>query len=288
MSSVRVAMGVEYDGTDFHGWQAQRSGVRSVQSCIEAAIGAVADHPVTVHCAGRTDAGVHAFEQVIHFESGANRNERAWVLGTNVNLPTDRCVRWAAPVEETFHARFSAVARHYRYRILRAAPVPRWSAIARCGFTKRWNPERVNAASALVGEHDFSSFRAVACQAKSPIRTLYYLDRAPRGRRDRSLLGQRQWLPAPHGTQHRRVLIAIGRGDAPVERTQSCSRCATAGSAGSRHRPRGCISCAPTIQPPSGYPKATTPIPQVKLPYQDFPSQHGVALDSGQRPARKV
>ena len=194
-----MAIGVEYDGTDFHGWQAQRSGVRSVQSCIEAAIGAIADHPVTVHCAGRTDAGVHAFEQVIHFESGANRDERAWVLGTNVNLPTDCCVRWAAPVEETFHARFSAVARHYRYRILARRTRSALERNRAVWIHRALDLERIKfAASALVGEHDFSSFRAVACQAKSPIRTLYYLT----VRREADVieaLGRRQWLPAPHG-----------------------------------------------------------------------------------------
>ncbi len=212
-------MGVEYDGTDFHGWQAQRSGVRSVQSCIESAIGAVADHPVTVHCAGRTDAGVHALEQVIHFESGAKRSERAWVLGTNVNLPPDCCVRWASPVEETFHARFSAVARHYRYRILARRTRSALERNRAVWIHQALDLERMqSAASALVGVHDFSSFRAVACQAKSPIRTLHYLS----VRREADVI---ELSVGANGFLHHMVrniagvLIAIGRGDAPVEWT---------------------------------------------------------------------
>ena len=114
---MRIAMGVEYDGTDFHGWQIQ-SGVRTVQQCLQAAVAKVANHPLTIHCAGRTDARVHALEQVIHFDTAAVRSERAWVLGSNVNLPRDVNVRWARAVPERFHARFSATARHYRYEIL--------------------------------------------------------------------------------------------------------------------------------------------------------------------------
>jgi len=169
-------MGVEYDGTDFHGWQTQ-SGVRTVQATLEAAVGRVANHPVTIHSAGRTDAGVHGLEQVLHFETSAARSERSWVLGTNVNLPPDVAVRWAHPVPEDFHARFSAMARHYRYQIM----VRRTrSALQRSRAV--WVREALDlgcmreAASALVGEHDFSSFRAVSCQAKSPIRRIHYLD----------------------------------------------------------------------------------------------------------------
>jgi tRNA pseudouridine38-40 synthase len=211
----RIAMGVEYDGTDFHGWQAQ-TGVRTVQSCIEAAIGSVADHPDRVSCAGRTDAGVHALEQVIHFETRANRDERAWVLGTNVNLPPDCSVCWARPVDETFHARFSAFARHYRYRVLARRTR---SALERSRAVWVHQPLDLarmrEAGSALIGEHDFSSFRAVACQAKSPVRHLHYLEVRRQGELIELSVGANGFLH--HMVRNiAGVLIAIGRGDAPV------------------------------------------------------------------------
>jgi tRNA pseudouridine38-40 synthase len=169
-------MGVEYDGSAFRGWQIQ-VGVRSVQATLEAAIGRVADHPIRVQCAGRTDAGVHADEQVVHFDTSARRSERAWVLGTNVNLPPDVAVRWACPVDARFHARFEARARHYRYLIMVRAtrsPLQRDRAV---WSHRHLDLERMReAGQALVGVHDFSSFRAVACQAKSPIRHLHYLE----------------------------------------------------------------------------------------------------------------
>lgn len=213
-------MGVEYDGTGFHGWQAQ-TGVRTVQSSIEAAIGSVANHPVRVSCAGRTDAGVHAVEQVIHFDTRAERGERAWVLGTNVNLPPDCSVRWACPVEEAFHARFSAVARHYRYRVLARRTR---SALERSRAVWVHQPldlERMReAGSALIGEHDFSSFRAVACQAKSPVRHLHYLELRREGELIELSVGANGFLH--HMVRNiAGVLIAIGRGDAPVGWTRA-------------------------------------------------------------------
>jgi len=117
---MRVALGLEYDGTDFNGWQIQREG-RTIQRSLETALRAVADHPVRVTCAGRTDAGVHALGQVVHFDTEADRVSRAWTLGLNSNLPPDVCVRWAGIVSEEFHARFSARTRSYRYWILNSA-----------------------------------------------------------------------------------------------------------------------------------------------------------------------
>ena len=110
---MRIALGIEYNGADFHGWQLQQPGIRSVQHEVERAIAEVADHPVRVHCAGRTDTGVHAREQVIHFDTQAQRPLRAWTQGVNVNLPDDVSVLWAAQLPEEFHARFSAE-RHKR------------------------------------------------------------------------------------------------------------------------------------------------------------------------------
>lgn len=215
----RIAMGIEYDGSAFHGWQTQHH-ARSVQATLEAAIGRVADHPVRVHCAGRTDAGVHADEQVIHFETEADRTARAWVLGSNVNLPPDVAVRWAGPVDARFHARFSAIARHYRYRILVRAtrsPLRRERAV----WTHR--PLDVGlmreAGRALIGEHDFSSFRALACQAKSPIRHLHYLDLHEEGEVIELRLGANGFLH--HMVRNiAGVLMTIGRGEAPVDWTR--------------------------------------------------------------------
>ena len=213
-------MGVEYDGTVFHGWQAQEPGVRTVQSVLERAIARVADHPIRVHCAGRTDARVHALEQVVHFDTHAIRSERAWVLGTNVNLPADCCVRWSRPVDAAFHARFSATARHYRYRILNR---PTRSALER--DRALWIHQDLDlgrmreAASHLVGEHDFTSFRAVACQAKSPIRRVHYLDLESQGGLIELRIGANGFLH--HMVRNIvGVLLAVGRGEVPTDRTR--------------------------------------------------------------------
>jgi tRNA pseudouridine38-40 synthase len=212
-------MGVEYDGSGYRGWQIQ-VGARSVQESLEAAIARVADHPVRVHCAGRTDAGVHADEQVVHFDTSARRTDRSWVLGTNVNLPPDIAVRWASVVDPEFHARFSALARHYRYLIMVRAtrsPLLRDRAV----WTHRpLDLERMREAGrALVGVHDFSSFRAVACQAKSPIRHLHYLELSEAS-------GLIQLRVGANGFLHHMVrniagvLMTIGRGEAPVDWTR--------------------------------------------------------------------
>jgi tRNA pseudouridine38-40 synthase len=172
----RFALGIEYDGTDFMGWQRQPHAGRTVQGCLEDALSKVADHPVAVACAGRTDAGVHASGQVAHFDSIAARELRNWLLGLNANLPADVSVNWIKPVTDDFHARFTARARHYRYTILNRATRP---ALTRTQVTWTHRPldhERMQAAARqLVGEHDFSAFRAVECQARSPVRTLHVL-----------------------------------------------------------------------------------------------------------------
>jgi tRNA pseudouridine38-40 synthase len=170
---MRIALGIEYDGSAFNGWQAQLSGVRTLQGAVEQALSAVAAHPVSVVCAGRTDTGVHATGQVVHFDSDAPRSPRAWTLGTNTLLPPDVSVRWAQPVAETFHARFSATARQYRYIILNQPTRP---ALLRNRAVWQMRPldvERMNAAAAhLIGEHDFSAYRAQQCQSKSPVRVM--------------------------------------------------------------------------------------------------------------------
>ncbi|MCO6414029.1 MAG: tRNA pseudouridine(38-40) synthase TruA [Thiogranum sp.] len=173
---MRYACGVEYDGSGFSGWQSQPH-ARSVQADVEAALSRVADHQVTVCCAGRTDAGVHATAQVIHFESDARRSSRSWVLGTNANLRHDARLLWIREVEDGFHARFSALARSYRYVILNR-DVPSALMRQRAAWTHRPLDENHmrEGAKYLLGEKDFSSFRAMACQARSPVRTILRLD----------------------------------------------------------------------------------------------------------------
>ena len=163
---MRLALGVEYDGTDFLGWQRLTHGA-TVQAALESALSFVADGPVEVTCAGRTDAGVHARCQVVHFDATVERTPRGWMMGANSRLPRSVCVRWAQVANEDFHARFSARARRYRYRILNR---PVRAALEARYVTWERQPLDVAlmhaAAQSLVGEHDFSAFRTVACQAR--------------------------------------------------------------------------------------------------------------------------
>jgi tRNA pseudouridine38-40 synthase len=169
---TRYAMAVEYDGSRFHGWQTQRDRT-SVQSVVEQAIAKVAHHPVVVVASGRTDTGVHAEHQVIHFDSDANRVERAWLLGTNTHLPKAVVARWVQPVADEFHARFSARSRRYRYTILNRLVRPAIGRERLSWIRLPLDADAMQAASrCLVGLHDFTSFRTVACQAHSPVRDL--------------------------------------------------------------------------------------------------------------------
>lgn len=173
---MRIALGIEYDGRGFRGWQVQR-GVRTVQEAVETALGRVAAHPVRIGCAGRTDAGVHACGQVVHFDSEAERSLRAWVLGANVSLPPDVSVLWAREVPAEFDARFSATGRTYRYVILERESRPALLAGRVCWTHRRLDTEAMQeAARHLIGRHDFSAFRALACQARSPVRTVRRLE----------------------------------------------------------------------------------------------------------------
>lgn len=171
---TRIAVAVEYDGSAFHGWQSQKGGVRTVQSELEAALSRVADHPVTLVCAGRTDAGVHATGQICHFESDAVREMKSWVLGSNRFAANDVVLRWAVPVPDDFHARFSAMRRRYRYVIYNHARPP---ALYRRQVTWNHRPldvdAMIEASRHLVGSHDFTSYRSVHCQAKSAVKTLH-------------------------------------------------------------------------------------------------------------------
>lgn len=173
---MRVAAVVEYDGSGFSGWQRQDA-APSVQATVEQALSQVADTPVVVTTAGRTDAGVHALAQVIHFDTDVARSGYAWMRGANSNLPTSVALRWVQEVTPEFHARFSATSRRYRYVILNRAVRPTFLAGR---VTHAYRPLEVApmqaAADLLIGTHDFSSFRAVQCQAKSPVREVRRLE----------------------------------------------------------------------------------------------------------------
>jgi tRNA pseudouridine38-40 synthase len=173
---MRIALGLEFDGSGFHGWQSQADG-SGVQDALQSAISEIAGTLTSSVAAGRTDAGVHATLQVAHFDTEAHRPETAWVRGVNSLLPPTLAVRWATQVPSQFHARFSATGRHYTYLLL-DRPVRPALLVSRVGWYHRplaLEPMR-EAASKLLGVHDFSAFRAAECQAKTPIKTLDRLD----------------------------------------------------------------------------------------------------------------
>ncbi|MFZ4831587.1 tRNA pseudouridine(38-40) synthase TruA [Rouxiella sp. Mn2063] len=171
----RIALGIEYDGSHYYGWQRQQE-VASVQACLEQALSRVADTPITVQCAGRTDAGVSATGQVVHFDTPVKRKDAAWTMGVNTHLPKDIGVRWVKDVPHDFHARFTATARRYRYVIYNHRYRP---AILSSGITHVHMPLDVEkmqrAGQALLGENDFTSFRAVQCQSRTPWRYMMHL-----------------------------------------------------------------------------------------------------------------
>jgi len=178
---MRIALGVEYDGSSYYGWQSQAEG-QTVQDTLQAALSQIAVEQISVIAAGRTDTGVHAIEQVVHFDTQIERPLTAWVRGANALLPDNISVLWARPVPDEFHARFSAHGRSYRYLLLNRAVRP---AILRSRVGWYHSPLDVSqmqeAARYLLGEHDFSAFRASECQAKSPIKKILQLDIQKRG-----------------------------------------------------------------------------------------------------------
>lgn len=178
----RVALAFEYDGRSYHGWQMQKSGVRSVEGDLARAVARVADHPVDLVCAGRTDAGVHASYQVVHFDTPSVRNLRSWVMGINTALPDSLAVHWAGNGEGDFHARFSAIYRRYRY-VIHNHPVRPGLLSKLVSWTFRpLDAERMHeAAQVLAGEHDFSSFRAAGCQSRTPNRYVEFIEVTRKG-----------------------------------------------------------------------------------------------------------
>ena len=176
-SSGRIALCLAYNGSQYHGWQLQKDGLPTVQESLEKAVSKVANESIEVVCAGRTDSSVHSSYQVVHFDTSAQRDPRAWVFGCNANLPKDISVSWAGKVNDDFHARFSATSRRYNYVIYNHPIRP-----ANFSTELTWNHHLLDekkmykAAQCLVGEHDFTSFRASACQSKTPFRCLEFVN----------------------------------------------------------------------------------------------------------------
>ncbi|HEU5280830.1 MAG TPA: tRNA pseudouridine(38-40) synthase TruA [Gammaproteobacteria bacterium] len=178
---VRIALGIEYDGHGFYGFQAQPN-LLTIQGCLQEAISKIANEPIYVHCAGRTDAGVHASGQVVHFDTHAKRHIDAWIWGVNAYLPKGIAVKWARHVDFHFHARFKATHRRYRYIIYNHPVRP-----AILSTRVSWHYYALNenlmreAAACLIGEHDFSSFRAAECQSRTPVRKVTHFEIERRG-----------------------------------------------------------------------------------------------------------
>ena len=173
----RTALIVAYNGQSFHGWQYQSEKIATVQGDLTRAISIVADREVVVYCAGRTDAGVHATDQIIHFDTVSTRPVKAWTSGLNVLLPNSVSVKWAMPVSPSFHARFSATGRTYRYLICCSPTRPALGVDQLTWERRSLDVELMRQASqALIGKHDFTSFRTVHCQAKNPIRHVHHIE----------------------------------------------------------------------------------------------------------------
>jgi tRNA pseudouridine38-40 synthase len=176
MTTTRIALGLEYDGRAFCGWQTQPSGC-AVQDHVERALSGIAGVRVATLCAGRTDAGVHALAQVVHFDTPVQRPDTAWVRGGNALLPSSVAITWARPVPPDFHARYSAMRRSYRYVLLNRSVRPGADAGRVGWFHLPLDVDRMqSAARELIGEHDFSAFRSSECQARSPVRQLHALE----------------------------------------------------------------------------------------------------------------
>jgi tRNA pseudouridine38-40 synthase len=192
--TTRIALGIEYDGSRFLGWQTQRGG-GTVQDALQTAISGIADEAVSVTCAGRTDRGVHGRGQVVHFDTAAQRPDSAWVRGVNAMLPEAVAVLWSRRMAADFHARYSALSRTYRYVLLNRPVRPALAARHAGWHHAPLAPEPMREAAAmLLGEHDFSAFRAADCQARNPVRTMHAISVERRGERIEFTLRANAWL----------------------------------------------------------------------------------------------
>jgi len=250
----RIELGIEYEGASVFGWQRQRE-VPSVQEYLEKALSKVANQPIQVQCAGRTDAGVHATGQVVHFDCDTHRAERAWTLGVNANLPDSIAVTWAQDVDDNYHARFSATHRRYRYIIHNSKMRP---AILNHGVTHVHKPldavKMHEAAQALLGEQDFTSFRASLCQSKTPFRNVTNVDVYRQGRYVVIDIKANAFL-------HHMVrnitgsLVEIGAGEQPVEWIKELLALKDRSKAASTAKPNGLYLVDVTYPDEYGLPK---------------------------------
>jgi tRNA pseudouridine38-40 synthase len=256
----RIACAIEYDGARFHGWQRQAHDSRTVQETVERGLGRVAAEPLKTYCAGRTDAGVHALGQVVHFDTSASRPCRAWVMGANSNLPREVAVRWARAVPEDFHARFSVVERRYAYLVREGMDRPAL-AHGRVAWTPRALDEQrmAEAAQALIGEHDFSAFRSAACQAPNPVRRIEAIDVSRHGRfvrldvRGNAFLHNMVRIIA--GT-----LMAVGRGEREPGWIAELLAAGERAAAGATAPPDGLYFLGPVYPPRFELPPAAGPL----------------------------
>lgn len=250
---MRLALGIEYDGTDYCGWQSQRNGA-TLQTTLEKGLSFVANEPIAVICAGRTDAGVHGLCQVVHFDTQVMRPPRAWLLGGNSQLPDSIAIRWVVPVVDDFHARFSARLRRYRYTLINRPTRP---ALQRRHAAWERRPLDLDAMCAasrcLVGTHDFTSFRTIACQAKSPVRVLSALEL----RRDGECIVMD--IEA-NGFLHHMVrnimgsLIDVGVGEQPVQWIEKLLAARDRAQAGMTGEARGLVFIGPRYPREFGLP----------------------------------
>ena len=255
--SVRIALGISYSGSAYEGWQSQLSG-KTVQDKLELALSKFSVQPVRVMCAGRTDAGVHALMQVVHFDTPLQRETASWVRGTNAFLPSDIAVQWAQPVPDTFHSRASAIARRYAYVVLESPVRPSVEA-GRVGWVYRPldGAAMRQAALHLMGEHDFSSFRAAQCQAKSPVKTMHRIDIS-----QRAGTGSRYWrfeFEANAFLHHmiRNImgcLVAVGKGDKPASWMAEVLAARRRDAAAPTHAPDGLYFLGPVYPDHWGLP----------------------------------
>lgn len=254
---MRYALGIEYDGTDFHGWQ-RLAQAPSVQHEVEAALAFVADHPVEVVCAGRTDSGVHGRCQVVHFDSDAARNDHNWLMGCNTRLPRSIAVRWVHAVAADFSARFSARARRYHYRILNRRVRPALDARYMAWERLPLASEAMHlAAQALVGEHDFNAFRSSQCEARHARRVVQHISVE---RKDDEIRIEVQANAFLHHMVRNIVgsLVLIGRGEKPVGWLKTVLDGGDRSAAGPTAAPQGLIFIGPLYAPEWGLPAEVT------------------------------
>jgi tRNA pseudouridine38-40 synthase len=253
---MRVALGLSYNGQNYQGWQSQASGL-TVQDRLELALGSFTDQKISTICAGRTDTGVHALMQVVHFDTTRDRTPYAWIRGTNANLPRDIAVQWAVPTSDGFHCRACATSRRYAY-VLLESPIRPSVEIGRVGWTFRpLDPGALRAAAdVLLGEHDFSSFRASQCQAMSPVKKMLAIDLAKRGAYWRIEFEANAFL-------HHMIrnimgcLVQIGQGAKPVSWIAEVLAARDRKAAAPTFSPDGLYFLGPRYDPQWGMPERT-------------------------------